>query len=78
MLSAPQRAVSVATRSLCALKHQAYGLLHMEKKNTFGGQIFEKELQQSYHSYLPFLVEFIIIGAKCIQQDINLGPVDAK
>lgn len=50
----------------------------MELKNTFGGQIFEKEPQQRVNSSFPFLVGFIIIGAKCIQQGINLGPVDAK
>lgn len=47
-------------------------------KNTFGGQIFEKEPQQRANNYFPFVLGFIIIGAKCTQQGINLGLVDAK
>lgn len=78
--SAPQRAVAMAKRYLCALKCQAYRLLHMEIKikNTFGGQIFEKEPQQRANNSFPFVLGFIIIGAKCTQQGINLGLVDAK
>lgn len=68
----------MARRSLCALKHQVYGLLHMEQKNTFGGQIFEKETQQRVNNSFQFLLRLIIISAKCTQQGINLGPVDAK
>lgn len=48
-------------------------------KNTFGGQILgKKKPQQGPNNYFPFLLGFIIFGAKCTQQDINLGPVDAK
>lgn len=70
----------MAKRYLCALECQAYRLLPTEKiiKNTFGGQIFEKEPQQRANNYFPFVLGFIIIGAKCTQQSINLGLVDAK